>query len=82
MFILSYLSPRGIPIQIFNEGEPKIEDDDILEVIEDDDIGYLLTILTEMSLFEETEDSTIMVHRVVQDIIRKDLLNLNACQSN
>ena len=74
MFILSYLSPRGIPIQIFNEGEPKIEDDDILEVIEDDDIGYLLTILTEMSLFEETEDSTIMVHRVVQDIIRKDLL--------
>ena len=27
-----------------------------------------------MSLFEETEDSTIMVHRVVQDIIRKDLL--------
>ena len=75
MFIFSFLSPQGIPRQILNKGFPEIDNEELLEILDDEcDMEELIRVLTEMSLFEETSDSSIKVHRLVQDIIKKDIL--------
>ena len=75
MFIFSFLSPQGIPREILNKGFPEIENEDLLEMLDDEcEMEDIIQVLTEMSLFEETSDSSIKVHRLVQDIIKKDVL--------
>ena len=75
MFIFAFLSPCGFPREIMlNEGEPKINNDDLLDLLDDEvELDYIISVLTKMSLFEETKDSTIRVHRLVQEIIKKEL---------
>ena len=75
MFIFSFLSPQGIPREILNKGFPEIENEDLLELLDDEcEMEDIIQVLTEMSLFEETSDASIKVHRLVQDIIKKDVL--------
>ena len=85
MNILSFLSPKFIPLKILNSGEPKISDLELAEKLEDEfEVADSLMNLTKMSLFERIQDCDVegvRVHRLVQEIIR-DNLNQNPAQRN
>ena len=69
--VLAFLSPRCIPKSIINEGSPRLKDDDFAEALSDDfEVADMLYTLTKLSLFQDTADNSIQVHRMVQEIIR------------
>ena len=78
--ILSFLSSVCIPKSIINHGLPKMEDDELADLLSDDfEVEYMIQNLTKLSLFEDSSDDSIIVHRMVQDIIKDGVKKDKAC---
>ena len=76
--ILAFLSPRCIPKSIINEGTPRLEDENLADALSDEfDVDHMLLKLRKMSLFEEASENSIRVHRMVQEIIKDDVIKKN-----
>ena len=75
MRIFSYLSPNGISLEILNlDDQKEVSDDELFEMMNDDIVkNDMILKMTEMSLFDDKMDDKIKVHRLVQDIIRKEM---------
>ena len=71
-FVLAFLSPRGIPRTIINQGSPKLENYELAEALEDD-VDEMLLCLSKLSLFDRMSDDTLSVHRLVQEIIKEEI---------
>ncbi|XP_048575960.1 uncharacterized protein LOC116603637 [Nematostella vectensis] len=71
MNVSTFLSPDDIPVEIINEGLPKIDDEDLKEATASAiSVSELLELLTNFSLFRKFSDHSYSVHRVVQEVIR------------
>ena len=69
--VLAFLSPRCIPKVVINSGQPRLRNEELAESLEDEiEIADIIDTLTRLSLFLETSEDTVQVHRLVQDIIQ------------
>ncbi|CAG2196364.1 unnamed protein product [Mytilus edulis] len=61
-------------------GSPFVDDSSLVEVL-DDEIGckQVIEILTRFSLFQRKSDSSLSVHRLVQEVIRDDMHDTHRC---
>ncbi|XP_048576054.1 uncharacterized protein LOC125556722 [Nematostella vectensis] len=76
MNVSAFLSPDDIPVEIINEGLPKIDDEDLKEATASAiSVSELLELLTNFSLFQRFSDQSYSVHRVVQEVIRSRVKN-------
>ena len=74
MHVLAFLSPRCIPKTIINEGSPKLEDEELAKVLTNAfNVSDLVHALTKLNLFEEDAGDCVRVHRMVQDIIKEEV---------
>ncbi|CAG2242213.1 unnamed protein product [Mytilus edulis] len=76
MEIASFLFADKIPKELFNIGNPVIEDTDLTEAL-DDDVGrnQIIEILSRFSLFQFMKDKSLSVHRLVQEVIRDNMVS-------
>ena len=71
MQISSYFSADDIPMELFNCGEPLVEQEDMQLSLRDAiDSKEIVYILTKFSLFQRNGVDTVHVHRIVQEVIR------------
>ena len=55
-------------------------DEDLADALSDEDeVKYIILNLTKLSLFEEASNTTIRVHRMVQDIIKEEVNRNKNC---
>lgn len=78
MEVTSFLYADEIPIAILNTGSPEVCNVDLVECLSDR-IGsrQILEILTRFSLFHLSGNDTFTVHRLVQEVIRGNILDIN-----
>ncbi|XP_063405090.1 uncharacterized protein LOC134688362 [Mytilus trossulus] len=76
MEIASFLFADKIPQELFNVGNPVIEDTDLTEAL-DDEVGrsQIIEILSRFSLFQFMKDKSLSVHRLVQEVIRDNMVS-------
>ncbi|XP_053389920.1 uncharacterized protein LOC123546577 [Mercenaria mercenaria] len=73
MEVAAFLYADEIPLTILNVGSPKICDKDLLDAFQEEiGVKQVVEILARFSLFNRCE-STIYVHRLVQEVIRENL---------
>ncbi|XP_071133358.1 uncharacterized protein [Mytilus edulis] len=74
MEIASFLFADDIPKELINIGSPHVNDRDMVEVL-GDEMGcrQIIEILTRFSLFQRINDSSLSVHRLVQEVIRENM---------
>ncbi|XP_063403668.1 uncharacterized protein LOC134687361 [Mytilus trossulus] len=78
MEIASFLFPDDIPVQIINNGSPSVEDEEICEALQDTfGVKQVTEILTRFSLFQQYREDALSVHRLVQEVIRDTIQDLN-----
>ncbi|CAG2201874.1 unnamed protein product [Mytilus edulis] len=78
MEIASFLFPDDIPVQIINNGSPSVEDEEICEALQDTfGVKQVIEILTRFSLFQQYREDALSVHRLVQEVIRDTIQDLN-----
>ena len=70
----AFMNPNEIQDELINIGEPHVEDEAYCEHV-NTPLGRreVLKLLTDFSLFKETRNSSLCVHRLVQDVIRENL---------
>ncbi|CAC5411598.1 unnamed protein product [Mytilus coruscus] len=74
MEIASFLFAEDIPKELINIGSPHVKDRDLVEVLEDEmGCRQIIEILTRFSLFQRVNDSSLSVHRLVQEVIRENI---------
>ncbi|VDI42249.1 Hypothetical predicted protein [Mytilus galloprovincialis] len=80
MLIASFLFADDIPKELFNVGSPFVEDSNLVEVL-GDGMGckQIIEILTRFSLFQRVDDTSLSVHRLVQEVIRDNMLDQDRC---
>ncbi|XP_053406876.1 uncharacterized protein LOC128559415 [Mercenaria mercenaria] len=70
----AFLYADEIPLTILNVGSPKICDEDLLDAFQEEiGVKQVVEILARFSLFNRCGDSTIYVHRLVQEVIRENM---------
>ena len=74
LYASAFLNPNEIQKDIINVGEPPIEDKEFNECVKTT-LGrqQVLKLLTDFSLFKETESSNLNVHHLVQEVILESL---------
>lgn len=74
MNIASFFFPDDIPLELINVGLPQVFFEDLKESLEDD-LGQrqIVEILTQFSLFQRRDDTSISVHRLVQEVVREHI---------
>ncbi|XP_076362998.1 uncharacterized protein LOC143253279 isoform X2 [Tachypleus tridentatus] len=78
MEIAAFLYPDYIPQELINMGDPPVEHEELRKVLEDPiDIKDILSILTRFSLFQRHGKGVVHVHRVVQEVIRESITEIN-----
>ncbi|XP_063405158.1 uncharacterized protein LOC134688391 [Mytilus trossulus] len=74
MHIASFLFADDIPKELVNVGSPLVEDSNLVEVLEDEmGCKQVIEILTRFSLFQRVHDTSLSVHRLVQEVIRDNM---------
>ncbi|CAB4036494.1 Stress-induced-phospho 1, partial [Paramuricea clavata] len=70
----AFMNPNEIQKELINVGEPHVDDKAYCDHVSSS-LGSLevLRLLTDFSLFKETRDSSLTVHRLVQEVIRENL---------
>ena len=70
----SFLNRDKIQKELVNVGEPRIQDKDYCDHLSSP-LGCfeVIKLLTDLSLFKETHDSSLTVHRLVQEVIQENL---------
>ena len=72
MNALAFLSPSGIAKNIINSGSPSLRNEKLAEVLgEEFDVIDIILVLTKLSLFDQTSDNMLSVHRLVQEVIKE-----------
>ncbi|XP_022244846.1 uncharacterized protein LOC111086415 [Limulus polyphemus] len=78
MEIAAFLYPDNIPEQVVNMGDPPVEQEDLRRVLEDPvDTKDVLGILTRFSLFQRCDNGAVRVHRLVQEVIRESITEID-----
>ena len=78
MNIAAFFFGDDIPEELFNTGEPEIDNDDIKDPMEDEaGVKQVIAILTRFSLFQSCRDGSLQVHRLVQEVIRDNIKDVN-----
>ena len=74
LYASAFLNPNEIQKDIFNVGEPPVEDKEFNECVKTT-LGrqQVLKLLTDFSLFKETKSSNLSVHHLVQEVILESL---------
>lgn len=71
MEVSAFLSPDDIPLEIINEGLPQIKHEDLHDCLSSPlGITDIVSVLTKFSLFQRFTDTSLSVHRLVQEVIR------------
>ena len=71
MEMSAYLGPDDIPYELINEGLPQIQSPSFVKVVNSSLGGKkVMTLLTELSLFQQFGANSYCVHRLVQEVIR------------
>ncbi|CAG2203968.1 unnamed protein product [Mytilus edulis] len=71
MKVASFLFADDMPVELFNSGEPTINDEEAYETLTDPvGIKHTVEILTRFSLFQRYRSDSLSVHRLVQEVIR------------
>ena len=70
----AFMNPNEIQKELINVGEPRIDDKAYCDLVSSP-LGSLevMKLLTDFSLFKETHNSSLAVHRLVQDVIQEHL---------
>ena len=70
----AFMNPNEIQREIINVGKPQVDDKSYCEHVSSL-LGSreVLKLLTDFSLFKETRNSSLTVHRLVQEVIRENL---------
>jgi parallel beta-helix repeat protein len=70
----AFMNPNEIQKELINVGKPHVDDKAYCDNVSSS-LGSLevLRLLTDFSLFKETCDSSLIVHRLVQEVIRENL---------
>ena len=78
----AFLNPNEIQKDIINVGEPPVEDKEFNEYVKTS-LGQhqVLKMLTDFSLFKETQSSNLSVHHLVQEVIQNNLTQEEELQS-
>ncbi|CAC5360147.1 unnamed protein product [Mytilus coruscus] len=80
MQIASVLFADDIPKELINIGSPFVEDSNLVEVLEDEmGCKQVIEILTRFSLFQRVHDTSLSVHRLVQEVIRDNMHLKHRC---
>ena len=71
MEIFAFLGPDDIPSEVFNEGLPPVDSPSLLNVMSSP-LGRIevMSLLTNLSLFQQFGANSYSVHRLVQEVIR------------
>ena len=71
MEIFAFLGPDDIPREVFNEGLPPVDSPSLLKVMSSP-LGRIevMSLLTNLSLFQQFGENSYSVHRLVQEVIR------------
>ena len=79
MNVAAYFFGDDIPEEIFNVGEPVIDNDDLKDAFGDGaGVKQVIAILTRFSLFQRSREGSVQVHRLVQEVVRDSLTDVNA----
>ena len=70
----AFMNPDEIQKELINVGEPRVDDKAYCDHVSSS-LGSreVLKLLTDFSLFKETHDSSLTVHRLVQEVIQENL---------
>ena len=63
----------GIPVELLNQGRPELSDKDMARALNNSD--FIIEKLTKHSLFSESTTATLEVHRMIQEIIKKEVFD-------
>ena len=78
MNMTAFFSADDIPEELLNKGAPEINDDDLKDAMADSmGVKQVIGILTRFSLFQRYREGSFQVHRLVQEVIRDNLTDVN-----
>ena len=78
MNISAFFFADDIPEELLNKGEPEIDNDDLKDAMEDVvGVKQVIAILTRFSLFQSCREGSFQVHRLVQEVIRDNISDVN-----
>ena len=78
MNVAAFFFGDDIPEELFNKGEPQIDNDDLKDAMEDAaGVKQVIGILTRFSLFQSCREGSLQVHRLVQEVIRDNITDVN-----
>ena len=78
MYIAAFFHADDIPEELINKGIPEIDDDDFKDAMEDlVSVKQVTDILTRFSLFQRYREGSLQVHRLVQEVIRETITDVN-----
>ena len=78
MNVAAYFYGDDIPVEVFNTGEPEIDNDDLKDAMGDEaGVKQVIAILTRFSLFQSSREGSLQVHRLVQEVIRDNIKDVN-----
>ncbi|CAC5373485.1 unnamed protein product [Mytilus coruscus] len=74
MQIASLMFADDIPKELLNIGSPLVEDSTLVEILgEEMGCKQIIDILTRFSLFQRVDDTSLSVHRLVQEVFRDNM---------
>ena len=77
MNVAAFFFGDDIPEELFNTGEPEIDNDDLKDAMEDPaGVKQEIAILTRFSLFQSCRGGSLQVHRLVQEVIRDNITDV------
>ena len=78
LHVLAFFDPTGIPVEVLNQGKPELLDKKLVKKLRDSD--YIKSELFKHCLFSCPVTGQISCHRIIQTIIKEEVLNTNSLQ--
>ena len=78
LHVLAFFDPTGIPVEVLNQGKPELSDKKMGKNLRDSD--YIKSELLKHCLFSCPVTGQMKVHRIIQTIIKEEVLNTNCLQ--
>jgi len=75
LHVLAFLDPTGIPVEVLNQGKPELSDKDMAKALRDSD--FIKSKLLKHSLFVDSNLNSMKVHRIIQEVIKKEVFDTN-----